>query len=131
MDVHDASGAALGHLHMECNILKPNFSVLDSDKNVVLMIKGPVCTSAICAQDVVFDILTIDGVTKIGAITKVWAGLMQEYLTDADNFAVTFPMDLDVKIKAVLLGAVFLIDFIYFESTGAQRHGDLAGSIIN
>nr|XP_054931293.1 phospholipid scramblase 3-like [Dermacentor andersoni] len=121
----------MGHLRMECTILNPNFSVLDSEKNVVLMIRGPVCTSAICAQDVVFDILTTDGVTKIGAITKVWAGLLQEYFTDADNFAVTFSMDLDVKIKAVLLGAVFLIDFIYFESTGGQRHSDLPGNIIN
>ena len=35
--------------------------------------------------------------------------------TDAQNFGVTFPIDLDVKVKATLLGATFLIDFMYFE----------------
>jgi len=29
--------------------------------------------------------------------------------TDADNFAVLFPVDLDVRMKATLLGAVFMI----------------------
>ncbi|XP_050041644.1 phospholipid scramblase 3-like [Dermacentor andersoni] len=121
----------MGHLRMECTILNPNFSVLDSEKNVVLMIKGPLCTSSICAQDVVFDILTMDGVTKIGAMTKVWSGLTSEYCTDAGQFAVTFPLDLDVKIKAVLLGAVFLIDFIYFESIRCERQPDLPVNLIN
>ncbi|XP_075527762.1 phospholipid scramblase 3-like [Dermacentor variabilis] len=131
MDVHDGSGAVMGHIRMECTILNPNFSVLDSENNAVLMIRGPLWTSSICFEDVVFDILTMDGVTKIGAITKVWGGLLKEYFTDADNFAVTFPLDLNVKIKAVLLGAVFLIDFIYFETTGAQRQPDLPGNVIN
>ena len=36
--------------------------------------------------------------------------------TDADNFGVTFPIDLDVKMKATLLGATILIDYVYFET---------------
>ena len=32
-----------------------------------------------------------------------------EMFTDADYFGVTFPLDLDVNIKAVLLAATFLI----------------------
>ncbi|XP_075527764.1 phospholipid scramblase 2-like [Dermacentor variabilis] len=117
MDVRDASMALMGSLRREFGIVFPNFSVLDSQGNVVLLIKGPFCTISICCQDVVFDILATDGVTKLGAITKNWTGLCTEAVTDADNFTVTFPLDLDVKIKAVLLGAVFLIDYIYFEST--------------
>jgi len=34
---------------------------------------------------------------------------MREMFTDADFFGVTFPMDLDVRMKAVMLGACFLI----------------------
>ncbi|KAG7157663.1 Phospholipid scramblase 2-like 2, partial [Homarus americanus] len=44
----------------------------------------------------------------VGKISKQWSGLAKEAFTDADNFGITFPMDLDVKIKAALLGAVFL-----------------------
>ncbi|XP_070380839.1 phospholipid scramblase 2-like [Dermacentor albipictus] len=123
MDVRDASMAMMGSLRMECSIIFPNFSVLDSQGNVVMLIKGPFCTSSICCEDVVFEILTTDGVTKLGAITKNYTGLCREAFTDADNFTVTFPLDLDVKIKAVLLGAVFLIDYIYFESTTRRDYG--------
>lgn len=40
---------------------------------------------------------------------------MQEMFTDADNFAATFPLSICKEAKATILGAVFLIDFMYFE----------------
>lgn len=45
----------------------------------------------------------------IGKISKQWAGFMRELFTNADKFGIQFPFDLDVKIKALLLGASFLI----------------------
>ena len=36
-------------------------------------------------------------------------------MTDADNFGVELPADLDASVKAVFLGAVFLVDFVHFE----------------
>ena len=50
-----------------------------------------------------------DGETPVGQIRKQWTGFVKEAFTDADNFGITFPMDLDVKVKATMLGAVFLI----------------------
>ena len=51
---------------------------------------------------------TSDG-EVIGKIAKQFSGLIKEYFTDADNFGVQFPLDLDVKMKAIMIGAVFLI----------------------
>lgn len=45
----------------------------------------------------------------MGRICKQWSGLAREMFTDADHFGISFPMDLDVKMKAVLIGACFLI----------------------
>jgi len=53
-----------------------------------------------------------DGETKVGKISKQWSGLLREAYTDTDNFGINFPMDLDVKMKAVMLGACFLIVII-------------------
>ena len=53
--------------------------------------------------------LSRDGETEVGKISKQWTGFLREGFTDADNFGATFPMDLDVKMKAVLLAGVFLI----------------------
>jgi hypothetical protein len=53
---------------------------------------------------------------------------VKEAFTDADNFGVgvSFPLDLDVKVKATLLGAVFLIDFMFFEKS-QNNEGDRPG----
>lgn len=52
--------------------------------------------------------MSIEG-EEIGKVTKEFSGVAREMFTDADNFAVLFPMDLDVRLKATLLGAVFMI----------------------
>lgn len=46
---------------------------------------------------------------EVGKISKHWTGFVKETFTDADNFGISFPYDLDVKLKAVLLAALFLI----------------------
>ncbi|XP_004930221.1 phospholipid scramblase 1 [Bombyx mori] len=68
------------------------------------------------------EVYSKDGETKVGKITKSWSGFAREAFTDADNFGISFPMDLDVKIKAVLLGACFLIDFMFFEKGNNNRN---------
>jgi hypothetical protein len=56
-------------------------------------------------------------------ITKKMGEFVQEMMTDADNFGCTFPQDATPQAKAVLLGAVFLIDFLFFEDGGAAEGG--------
>ena len=58
-----------------------------------------------------------DGSSKVGKISKQWSGFLKEAFTDADVFGINFPIDLDVRMKAVLLGACMLIDFNFFEKT--------------
>lgn len=50
-----------------------------------------------------------DNQHQVGKISKQWSGFVREYFTAADNFGVSFPMDLDVKLKATMIGALFLI----------------------
>ncbi|GFO08213.1 hypothetical protein PoB_003471800 [Plakobranchus ocellatus] len=75
-----------------------------------------------------YSILLIPKVRPIGSdsiianINKQWSGFAREYFTDSDNFGVSFPIDLDVKLKATLIGCVFLIDFMYFEDSGSNNN---------
>ena len=59
-------------------------------------------------------------------ICKEWSGALQEGLTDADNFGVAFEpaADLHAEEKALLLAAVFLIDFMYFEDNEPAKNND-------
>jgi hypothetical protein len=61
-----------------------------------------------------------DNGNKIGFITKVWSGFTNELFTDADTFEVKFPEDATSDQKARLLGATFLLNQLYFETTQDQ-----------
>lgn len=60
---------------------------------------------------------SVDETATVGRISKQWTGFVREAFTDADNFGITFPMDLDVKMKAVMIGACFLIVSLLFTNT--------------
>ncbi|TNN67907.1 Phospholipid scramblase 2 [Liparis tanakae] len=87
------------------------------NKETILKLDGP-CFACTCCGDVNFELKSKDGDAPIGRISKQWSGLLKEVFTDTDNFGIQFPMDLDVKVKAVLMGACFLIDFMFFEKVG-------------
>lgn len=59
----------------------------------------------------------MDETCAVGRISKKWSGFVQEMFTDTDNFGISFPMDLDVKMKAVMIGACFLIVSLSFTNT--------------
>ncbi|OON15218.1 Scramblase, partial [Opisthorchis viverrini] len=105
-----------------CNI---RYAIKDSTGKQVLRIHGPsYCHCACFGEDINFKVMSADGNTEVGRITKQWSNIVQEMFTDADNFGIAFPMDLDVRIKATLIGAVFLIDFMFFEDNQPHRSDD-------
>ena len=103
-----ASGSVCGYIEEAWSPFWSKFRILNSVGDIVLRIEGPCCTYSICG-DVEFQVLSRDGVSQVGLISKKWSGVGREFFTDADIFGISFPMDLDVKIKAVLLGACILI----------------------
>ncbi|KAL0124344.1 hypothetical protein PUN28_006285 [Cardiocondyla obscurior] len=102
----------LGSVTQEWSLCRPKFYIRDASGQPVLIIKGPLFTFCI---NVTFKVESLDEKHRVGTIRKQWSGFTREMFTVADTFGVHFPRDLDVKIKAVLLGAAILIDFMYFE----------------
>ena len=107
MEVSAPPGTVIGTIEQNWSLFRPNLSIKNANGETVLKIEGPCCTWTMCG-DVDFKIMTLDG-NQVGKISKQWSGLIREMMTDADNFGISFPMDLDVKMKAVMLGACFLI----------------------
>nr|CAD7424155.1 unnamed protein product [Timema monikensis] len=120
MEVTAPPGNVIGSIEQKWSICTPLFTIKNAAGDDVLKIEGPICTFSICG-DVEFKVLALDGVTQVGKISKQWAGLLREAFTDADYFGITFPMDLDVRMKAVMLGACFLIDAMFFEKARNQE----------
>ena len=114
--VYSPAGTLVGSVKQKMTNWNPEFLIKDASGNDVLKIRGPCCVIK-CCSDIDFEVLTLGEEQQIGKVTKQWAGAFTELITDADNFGITFPMDLDVKVKATLLAACFLIDFLYFEQS--------------
>ncbi|XP_064131640.1 phospholipid scramblase 4 isoform X2 [Loxodonta africana] len=75
-----------------------------------------------CCPSARQEITSLDGMFTLGDITRKWNGLLSA-MADADHFDIHFPLDLDVKMKAMIFGACFLIDFMYFERSPTQNSG--------
>ncbi|CAG9855392.1 unnamed protein product [Phyllotreta striolata] len=116
MEVSAPPGSICGTVEQEWSLFCPSFALKNASGDTVLRIEGPLCTWSICG-DVEFKIMSGDGAVQVGKISKQWSGLMREMFTDTDYFGITFPMDLDVRMKAVMLGACFLIDAMFFETS--------------
>ncbi|KAK1797028.1 hypothetical protein P4O66_008433 [Electrophorus voltai] len=117
MEVQAPPGTTIGYVSQDWHPIYPKFSIQGPNKETLMKLEGP-CLACNCCGDVNFELKGNSGGKRIGRISKQWNGLLKEVFTDADNFGIQFPMDLDVKMKAVLMGACFLIDFMFFEKVG-------------
>ena len=107
MDISDSQGTFLGKVKREFSILSKKFTIEDAQGIEIFKIFGPVF------HPWTFKILKNDN--EVGKILKKWSGMGKEIFTDADTFSIDFPAGIDAKQKAVLLGALFLIDLLHFE----------------
>ena len=117
MDVLDISGNLLGRVVQRYTLCNSWFDLQDESGHTLASIRGPYCTWA-CFGDVQFDLLNAAGTNggPIGSVTKKWGGIIREdFLSNADNFACVFPMDLPIRTKALIFASTFLIDFMFFE----------------
>ena len=108
-------GSVLGYIMRTCSVCSRDYTIYNHARVPILKIKGP------CWNPWAFFVRTLDG-QELGAIRKKWSGLAKEFFTDADNFGVQFPADLALNVKALILAAVFLIDFMYFEDNAGSSY---------
>eukprot|EP00727_Mastigamoeba_balamuthi_P012879 m51a1_g8213 putative phospholipid scramblase 2-like (232) ;mRNA; r:71929-73608 len=104
----------VGCVREEFSWCVPVITVRDENETEIYRIVGHCCG---CFNYVleIFPAGGHSGDQPIGRITKKWSGAFKELFTDADNFFVEFPADATGKRRMLLLGALFLIDFLYFE----------------
>ena len=100
-------GGMLGSIKKTFNPVQRNYTIRDRAGQTVCKLRGP------ALKPWMFFIM--QNGNEAGVITKRWDGIERGAFTDADAFGVEFPQDASPETKALLLGAVFLIDFAHFE----------------
>ncbi|KAM7132147.1 phospholipid scramblase 1-like isoform 1-T5 [Molossus nigricans] len=121
IEIQAPPGVPVGYVVQNWHPCLPKLTIQNEKKEDVLKIVGP-CLVCSCCADIDFEIKSLDEENIVGKISKQWTGFVREAFTDADNFGIQFPADLDVKMKAVMIGACFLIDFMFFERSGQKEH---------
>ncbi|CAL2043118.1 unnamed protein product [Caenorhabditis brenneri] len=103
----------LGTIRQKSACVQTNFDVMDANGQVFCEIDGPdFCTNSRWG-DKEYLIRNANTNQVIGVFTKKWGGCWFGLFNG--DFCVSFPRGLDVKLKGVLLGAGFLIQFMLFE----------------
>lgn len=105
--VFDSYDRILGKVKWKFAFFKRLYTIFDQNGIEIMELEGPFF------KPWTFNILK-NGMEQ-GKIVKKWSGAMKELFTNADNFGITFPPNCDLNTKSILLGAVFLIDFVHFE----------------
>ncbi|XP_063297072.1 phospholipid scramblase family member 5-like [Pelobates fuscus] len=116
LEIQAPPDSTVAFLVQKWDPLVPKFTVQNENKEDVLNIVGPYFTFS-CLGDVDFEVKTPSENLTVGLISKYWSGFVNDVFTNADNFGIHFPVNLDVKMKAALIGTCFLIDLMYFEQS--------------
>ncbi|XP_023411116.1 phospholipid scramblase family member 5 [Loxodonta africana] len=114
LEIEAPPGTVVGYVAQKWDPFLPKFAIQNANKEDILKIVGP-CATCGCFGDVDFEVKTINEKLTIGKISKYWSGFVNNVFTNADNFGIHVPADLDVTVKAAMIGACFLLDFMFFE----------------
>ncbi|XP_068845332.1 phospholipid scramblase 1-like [Capricornis sumatraensis] len=108
LKVEAPPGEIIGYVYQYYHPFLPMFKIKNENKENLMKIRGP-CVVSSCLKDLNFNLLSLDEEMIIGKISNQWVGFMRELCTNTNTFGIQFPFDIDVRIKALMLGASFLI----------------------
>ncbi|XP_065830005.1 phospholipid scramblase 3-like [Oscarella lobularis] len=113
LDVQLADKSRLGFVCEKWTCMIPTWEVVDASNTSQLLIKGPCC----CVRNKSNDKFTIfrsnDERKPVGGM--VTCQPKGDPCSDASSHILTFAIEMPVKVKALLLAAVFLIEYMYYE----------------
>lgn len=97
----------LANVKWEFAVLNRKYVITDHSGAEIFRLFGPLF------KPWTFKIMKFDH--QIGIIAKRWSGLFKEAFSDEDHFGLMLDEPASLKDKEILLGSVFLIDFVHFE----------------
>ncbi|CAI9584828.1 unnamed protein product [Staurois parvus] len=116
MEVQCPPAHPIGSVRLHWNNLVTHLSVMNASKEVVLIILGPSMQTSIFGNST-FEVKSRDEQHVVGVIRM-----------ESGNYVISFPMDLEVTIKAILMGAAMYLDNLilkkkqYVERNARHRH---------
>lgn len=105
----------IGRIEKRMFMCTQNYIVKNCEGKRILMIRGP-------CDNVAFKILSADGRNLVGKISKHWQDLTGDMFKCGEYFGISFPADLDVRSKALLLASCFIINNEFYQFERSYYH---------
>ncbi|XP_067657726.1 phospholipid scramblase 2-like [Haliotis asinina] len=116
MAIHSPPGTLIGTVKEVWSCGSPVYHVYNLKEDLLYTIVGE-CFHCRACCDVTFHVYEASKgkEDKVADLTKHWTGC-RDVIGAANDFSLTYTKDIGVKDKLTIFGAVFLIDFNYFET---------------
>lgn len=108
--VFSPPGIISGFVRQGHTLFVQEFEILSPGEDVLLVLRG-------APTDL--EIYTPDFEDELGRLcVHGWHGIMHEVRRSSKDYGLTFPLDLDVRVKAILIGALFSTHWLYTTKGG-------------
>ncbi|XP_051729856.1 phospholipid scramblase 2-like isoform X2 [Ctenopharyngodon idella] len=114
LEVQSPPGVTIGYVRQNFHICLPKFTVENERGEPAFKIAGP-CVPCTCCTDENFELLSLNEAVIDRPFGKIFKPFSSSGPNIGVDFVVKFPSNLQVKMKATLLGACILIDCLYYE----------------
>ncbi|EFN65145.1 Phospholipid scramblase 4 [Camponotus floridanus] len=104
------SAYLIGSVEENFTLMGSSFTVYDAFKEPLCNIYGPSVCGCCMFKEAQFQVTSLDGSRQLASLIHQWDHLTVDYI-----LLLTFPIDTDVKLKSLLFGASFLIEYLYFQ----------------
>lgn len=123
-----SSKKELGRAYIPYFCCNPQIDVVDADGNLHYTMTKDGCgvcgmCQVVCCEScrsIPFEVKNAKG-EEVGKVTKKFGGIGREMFSDTDTFTMKFPTDATPEQRALLLGAVFLLDINFFETDNKDK----------
>ncbi|XP_015522465.1 phospholipid scramblase 2 isoform X1 [Neodiprion pinetum] len=99
----------IGSIEQNFTLLGPSFTVYNNARNPLCKIYGPNMFCCCISRDTQFQIVSVDGTHQIASLIRQWDHILLDY-----TITLTVPAGTNVNLKGLLLGAAFLLEYLYF-----------------
>ncbi|XP_048017650.1 phospholipid scramblase 1-like isoform X2 [Megalobrama amblycephala] len=116
LEVQSPPGVTIGYVRQNCHFFLPKLTVENERGEPAFKIAGP-CVACACCTDETFELVSLDEAATDNPFGKIFKPFINSGPNAGVDFVVKFLSNLEVKMKATLLGACILIDCLYYEKT--------------
>ncbi|CAH2256044.1 Hypothetical predicted protein [Pelobates cultripes] len=112
LEVQSPPGTTIGYVIQNWSLCRPTFTIQNENNQDVFRVTR---TMGLCSP-LSFKVKTVEQRSEVGMINMRFLRLgMCTYNKD---YEIQFPLDLDVKLKALLLSTGLLFDFLFYQRNG-------------